>query len=416
MTRTLIWALGLLVFLSGCGSLITLQSDLHQADKLYQEFSIVTPDSDENARYLVLQLSTIDKSGVLTAHSISSSNKTRFPSFFNLTEYIVIFEDSNLDFIYQTNEPSYLYQKTLLADDQFILTSKNRISDGIPALDGLLVTPYLEFEVKPERIGRIVEWNDPAFSHEAKEMGMWQPLQFVESDYVGIFFLEPYQDDKIPVLYIHGMGGSGRDFEQMIDALDRDKYQPWIINYPSAFSHTLLSHSIAGIMRQLHQEHDYQPIHIVAHSMGGVLTQRYLNVCSASNRCELVRSFTSIASPFGGVSSAEAGVKYSPVVMPSWRDLTPNGKAIQNLFSPQAQKNVPAHLLIFAYQKSPTTRGESGDGTILLSSQLRIESVNQAHSLYGVNEDHISVLHSSDVQNKTLTFWELIEEAELANR
>ena len=37
-------------------------------------------------------------------------------------------------------------------------------------------------------------------------------------------------------------------------------------------------------------------------------------------------------------------------------------------------------------------------------------------SLYGGNEDHISVLHSSDVQNKILTFWELIEETGLANR
>ncbi|ALM73734.1 alpha/beta fold hydrolase [Vibrio vulnificus] len=405
--RHLILGCSFIVLSTGCGSLITLKSDLEQTAQLYQEFSVTTPSSSPEKRYLVMQLATLDKSGILTAHSITSNSHARFPSFFNLTEYVVVFEDSNMDFIYQSNEPSFLFNKTSLSNDKFVVSHEHLISDGIIALDGLSLTPFIEFEVKPERIGKIVDWQDPAFSEQAKEMGMWQPLAFVDNDYVGLFFLEAYQADKIPVLYIHGMGGSGRDFEQMIEALDKDKYQAWIINYPSALSHTLLAHSIAGIMRQLHRRYHYQPVHIVAHSMGGVITKRYLNVCNASNRCDLVRSFTSIASPFGGVSSAESGVKYSPVVMPSWRDLAPNSKAIQNLFSSQEEKHTPEHLLVFAYQKSSTTRGESSDGTILLSSQLRIEAVNQAHSLYGVNEDHISVLRSREVQSKIHAFWDL---------
>ncbi|WP_372384497.1 esterase/lipase family protein [Vibrio sp. BS-M-Sm-2] len=409
LIRHFMVGLSILVLLSGCSSLFNLMSDIKKTDSLYQEFTISTPNSIEEKRYLVLQLATLEKSGILTGHSIISDSKARFPSFFNLTQYVVIFEDHNLDFMYQSNEPTFLFMKSIGSDDRFIVGEQYLIPEGISELDGLLVTPFLEFDVKPERIGRIVEWGDPAFSDQAKEMGMWQPLSFVENDYVGLFFLEPYQEDKIPVLYIHGMGGSGRDFEQMISALDKEKYQAWVINYPSALSHTLLAHSIAGIMRQLHKNHDYPPIHIVAHSMGGVIVKRYLDICSSSNRCDLVNSFTSIASPFNGVSSAAAGVKYSPVVMPSWRDLSPSGKAIQNLFSSPAQQSIPPHLLVFAYQKSPSTRGESSDGTILLSSQLRLEAVNQAHSLYGVNENHIDVLSSSDVQGKIRTFWEAVE-------
>lgn len=398
--------LGLIDLLNGCGSLMTLQSDLEQKDKLYQEFSISTPQTAEESRFIILQLESLDQNGVLTAHSIPSNSKATFPSFFNLTKFVLVFEDVNSDFIYQNNEPSYLFYKTELADDQFTVHHANLITDGVAELDGFATTPYLEFEVKPERIGRVVGWENEAFSDQAKKMGMWQPLQFIDNDYVGLFFLEPYHKDKIPVLYIHGMGGSGRDFEQMIDSLDKERYQPWVINYPTALSHTLLSHSIAGIMRQLHQEYHYQPIHIVAHSMGGVIAQRYLNVCSASNRCELARSFTSIASPFGGVSSAEAGVKYSPVVMPSWKDLAPNGMAIQSLFPSQSKTQRPPHLLVFAYQKNPTSRGASSDGSILLSSQLRLEAINQADVLFGVDENHTSVLGNRDVQEKIHNFWQ----------
>ncbi len=205
--RHLILGFSFIVLSTGCGSLITLKSDLEQTAQLYQEFSVTTPSSSPEKRYLVMQLATLDKSGILTAHSITSNSHARFPSFFNLTEYVVVFEDSNMDFIYQSNEPSFLFNKTSLSNDKFVVSHEHLISDGIIALDGLSLTPFIEFEVKPERIGKIVDWQDPAFSEQAKEMGMWQPLAFVDNDYVGLFFLEAYQADKIPVLYIHGMGG-----------------------------------------------------------------------------------------------------------------------------------------------------------------------------------------------------------------
>lgn len=394
---------------TGCAQLVSLNADLNQASEVYQEFTVTTPNDTIQKRYVFVQLSTFNSEGILTANVINSGTKINIPSFFNLTSYILVFEDTNIDFTYSVNKPTYLFSLSDIQSNNIIISPEARLVYGIPALNELSLYPYLEFEVKPERLGKIVDWNDPAFSAKAREMSMWQPIKFIEKGYAGIFFFEPYAPEKIPVFYIHGMGGSGQDFETMISTLDRSIYQPWIINYPSSLSLTLLSHSIAGMMRQLHNKFAYKSVHIVAHSMGGVLTQRYLNICGVANRCELVRSFTSIASPFGGVSSAESGVKYSPVVMPSWNDLAPNGSPIQGLFPKLDSNHLPPHLLIFTYDKSSSQLGESSDGTIPLSSQLRVEAQAQSRRLYGVDANHTNVLNNIAVNNEIERFWLIVE-------
>ncbi|MCK6264267.1 alpha/beta hydrolase [Vibrio sp. ZSDE26] len=57
--------------------------------------------------------------------------------------------------------------------------------------------------------------------------------------YSGLMFLEGYDENKTPVLFIHGMGASGSDFEAIINQMDKDRYQVWIVNYPTALSLTL---------------------------------------------------------------------------------------------------------------------------------------------------------------------------------
>jgi hypothetical protein len=44
--------------------------------------------------------------------------------------------------------------------------------------------------------------------------------------------LEPYDTSRIPVLFIHGIGGTPRDFRAVIDALDRTRFQAWVFSYP----------------------------------------------------------------------------------------------------------------------------------------------------------------------------------------
>nr|WP_241907159.1 hypothetical protein [Vibrio splendidus] len=75
-----------------------------------------------------------------------------------------------------------------------------------------------------------------------------------------------------------------------------------------------------------------QQLHVVAHSMGGLVVTNSIRQCRIGQLCDFVSSVTIISSPFGGVESAKQGVEYSPVVMPAWIDLNPDGKFIADLF------------------------------------------------------------------------------------
>ena len=39
-----------------------------------------------------------------------------------------------------------------------------------------------------------------------------------------IFFLEPYNPDKIPILFIHGAGGNPAEWASIIDTLGRQRF------------------------------------------------------------------------------------------------------------------------------------------------------------------------------------------------
>ncbi|MGC4073824.1 MAG: hypothetical protein QM760_15195 [Nibricoccus sp.] len=49
----------------------------------------------------------------------------------------------------------------------------------------------------------------------------------------GIYFLEPYDPDRTPVLLIHGASGSPGDWRSMAPLLDQSKHQLWLFGYPS---------------------------------------------------------------------------------------------------------------------------------------------------------------------------------------
>jgi hypothetical protein len=107
--------------------------------------------------------------------------------------------------------------------------------------------------------------------------------------------------------------------------------------------------------------------------------------------CDYVRSFTSISSPFGGASAARSGIAYAPVVMPVWRSMAPESDFLRELFATPLPRGVHHHLL-FGYHNTSTLSSQSGDGTIPLASQLRAAAQEQAKSLHGIDEDHMSIL------------------------
>jgi len=105
--------------------------------------------------------------------------------------------------------------------------------------------------------------------------GIFEPKE--EEPAVRLARLEPFNPNKIPVLFIHGLGGSTVDWEPLLEFLRADprirkNYQFWFFNYsslqPYATSAALLRSQLA-VMRKRYPR--AKELVIVGHSMGGMI-------------------------------------------------------------------------------------------------------------------------------------------------
>ena len=233
-----------------------------------------------------------------------------------------------------------------------------------------------------------VDLDDPVFSHQVAMEGLYYPESFNRKT-KGIYRLAPaFKKGSIPILFVHGMSGTPRDWKYMLENLDLTQYTPYVLYYPSGEDFTkLASHYNAWIASD--KIFEKGPGVIVAHSFGGIIVRDGLNLEHESNRL----LFISLATPYGGDAKASDGVKNAPYVIPSWRSIADDGSFIKNLYRKKLSDEETFEL-IFAYNNSGD--GQSGDGHVLLEKQLRIEAQKEATSMRGFNEDHISILSSKE--------------------
>lgn len=65
--------------------------------------------------------------------------------------------------------------------------------------------------------------------------------------------------------------------------------------------------------------------------MGGLVVRSFM--VTFGKVFPSITNFISVSTPWGGKELAESGVKYSPAVIPAWRDVQPKGKFIKSIFS-----------------------------------------------------------------------------------
>jgi pimeloyl-ACP methyl ester carboxylesterase len=153
------------------------------------------------------------------------------------------------------------------------------------------------------------------------------------------------------------------------------------------------------MLEVLHRQHDFDKLHLVAHSMGGLLSRGSVNLCAQTETCKYLRSYTTLSTPWSGVASAKSGVEWAPTVVPVWRDLDPASDYITSLFDTPLPEDLPYHL-IFGFRQDSIFGSESSDGVIVLSSQLRDAAQEQAKTIRGYDEGHVSILSSEAVARK----------------
>jgi pimeloyl-ACP methyl ester carboxylesterase len=249
-------------------------------------------------------------------------------------------------------------------------------------------------------IGQVVKLSDPRFTVEIGEMGMWKPYEFLQQYGFGIYFLEPYQANKTPVLFVYGISGSPQDWKDIIEKLDRKKYQPWFFYYPSGLRLDKIANALAGGVILLQKRYGFDHIDVVAHSMGGLVSHGAIRRIEAETKENFVPHFISISTPWAGHEAAEMGVKHLRFPVPSWRDMSQNSSYLKDVAEHPLPKST-RHDLIFGY-KSAGGFGmpDDNDGVVGVESQLSLPVQQRAASVFGLHQEHMEILKSPVVMER----------------
>jgi pimeloyl-ACP methyl ester carboxylesterase len=95
----------------------------------------------------------------------------------------------------------------------------------------------------------------------------------------GLYFLQPYDPDRIPLVFVHGLISTPFDWVKTINGLQADPeirkhYQFWVFAYPTGnpvlYSALRLREELAKVDKLYPNHKDYV---LVGHSMGGLLSQ-----------------------------------------------------------------------------------------------------------------------------------------------
>jgi len=242
--------------------------------------------------------------------------------------------------------------------------------------------------------GAIADLDDPIFSAERGRQGYWEPMSFFRELGGNIYFLEPYDRRKTPVLFVHGAAGSPQDWRYFVAHLDRERFQPWIFYYPSGAAVESMAYLLYWKLLNLHLKHGFERLVITAHSMGGLVARSFL--VNHGAQFPGPKLFVSVSTPWGGEPSAETGVRHSPAVVPSWHDMRPEGRFVQELFLRRLPTQTEYHLL-FGHRGGYSLTRPNTDGTVTLASQLKSPAQQEARRVLGFDEDHTSILSSTEV-------------------
>ena len=182
-----------------------------------------------------------------------------------------------------------------------------------------------------------------------------------------------------------------------ISTLDRTRYQPWFYLYPTGRRLDEVAVALNGGVELLQSHFGFTRLHVVAHSMGGLVSRSFLvkNVLEDGNH--YVTRFVSISTPWAGHEAAAMGVKLSPAVVPSWRDLA-KGSDFQKAIQSKRLKGQVDHLLLYGTHRSRSfVLPHENDGTVSVASQLAPAARADAVQTIGFDTDHVGILSRTDV-------------------
>jgi len=245
-------------------------------------------------------------------------------------------------------------------------------------------------------VGELTSLAEDMFRQEVAESGMWRPFDFLLDGYAGIWFLESYDPNRIPVLFVHGINGTPASFDYLISHLDRKRFQAWVYYYPSGLHLDMIADHLNQTMTKLLVRHGVTRFGVVAHSMGGLVSHGFILRHAETSRGNRIPLYVTISTPWGGHKAADSAVRTAPVVVDAWRDMAPGSEYQQSIFARPLPAGLQHHMM-FTFQRKSASFGESDDQGVTVASQLASSAQSNAVRLYGFDNTHVGVLNNPEV-------------------
>lgn len=335
------------------------------------------------------------------------------------TYALAAFEDRNANLVYEPGEPALAVtpEQTITCAAATPVENLDLVipANGRAPVDGPINIVHLQVRSIQDQlsislgavtaVGEVVSLDDPRFSAEHASQGLWRPFDFLFEARPGVYFLEPYNSKKTPVLFVHGINGTPANFRTLIGNLDRSRFQPWVYYYPSGAHLGAVADHLDQTVKRLQLQHGFKRLLLVGYSMGGLVSRGFLLRNQTETRRADIPLFVSISSPWGGVPSAAEGVKHAPSVVRVWYDMAPGSAYLRELFYSDPDRTTrhrslppgTTHHLLFGFERNSRSFGESDDSTVSVASQLYGPAQQDAARLYGFNATHVGILETSEV-------------------
>ncbi|OAI57115.1 hypothetical protein AYO49_02780 [Verrucomicrobiaceae bacterium SCGC AG-212-N21] len=245
-------------------------------------------------------------------------------------------------------------------------------------------------------LGDVASLEEQRFAPEAGGSGLWRPLDFLSTNTLGIYFTEPYDPKRIPVLFVYGIGGSPQDWRYFIDHFDRQKYQLWFYHYPSGMRLDRVSAVLALGLRSLKERHGFSKCYVVAHSMGGLVSRTALCSAVADEGVNFIPKFVSISTPWGGHKAAESGIRHLKKPVPSWLDVAPGSDFLVRLYATPLPKGTTHHLVYGSIKDGPFWMNQENDGVVTVESETDLRIKESTHSFKHLVREHVEILNQQE--------------------
>ncbi|MCQ8102578.1 alpha/beta hydrolase [Methylomonas sp. SURF-2] len=407
--------------LSGCG-LLAVQEQHEKIARYCQIYGTVKPEVDDGKKIIVVLFK-------VTAPDLKNPvNWSVFDHFVNdghgkwffstaPGEYLVgAFKDVNGDLVYQLDEPVFAPVRGKMIQcragdvktgNDLIIPEQGRSNAAAPvdisSLQVRSTKQQLDISLgQVTQVGAIAALDEPRFADAVAEQSLWKPLDFLIEGNAGIYFLEPYSAQKMPVLFVHGINGTPRNFDYLIRQLDRSRYQPWVVYYPSGAYIDNVARYIDQMLQQLQVRYQFDKVAVIAHSMGGLVSRSFILQHLETVNHLTIPLFVSISTPWNGHAAAKLGVDHAPTPVYSWEDLAPGSRFLHDLFytgngEEASRRKLPDTMskhLLFSFIES-----QAGDGTVSLLSELRAEAQDEADRIHGFPQSHMGILNTQETAN-----------------